>query len=276
MSALIRLGWIQLLLWIGLGFQTSLPANAARAGLAGLASVVPGLGQAFNGNPWEGLTWFGTTVGLFFSGNGYAQQVGYDLWQYNMYDAYRDAQPANDRYKDHNVLQNYIATFNPYHLIDPIGAPIVAYGAIAGYRNQFEGVRRPLWIPYYAFVGLGEEALFRGFLFPALSHGLGTVFGAVTSSAAFSLFHFTNGAGALQPFPLLVRFVAGLLFCWQVHRNEYDLRNNIFAHSWYDIFVAPGSPSGVVAPAPGGSLEAKSSPPSLGQFEFHWGVKFYF
>jgi membrane protease YdiL (CAAX protease family) len=184
-------------------------------------------------------------VGLYFSGGPVARQIGYDLWQYNMYDAYRDAKPAIRRYKDHNVFQNYVATFNPANLWDPIGAPIFATGAVIGAGNNYAGIRNPTYIAYYGFVGMGEEALFRGFMFPALSDWLGTFTGAVVSSAAFSLFHATNGSGALGAGPLTFRFIGGMLFAWQAHRNSYDLRKNIFAHSWWDVFVGPGSPDGV-------------------------------
>ncbi len=218
------------------------------AGAIGLASIIPGLGQVINGDVLEGAGWFVTTVGLFFSGSPVLGQVGYDIWQYNMFDAYRDAKPSIHRYKDHNVFINYLSVFNPLNIIDPIGAPLVAYGALVGSsRNHFAGVRNPTYIPYFAFVGLGEEGLFRGFLFPALSDVFGTIPGAVVSSAMFSLFHVTNGRGALAPAVLGFRFILGMLFCWQVHLNKYDLRKNIFAHAWYDIFIAPGSPAGVKA-----------------------------
>ena len=221
-----------------------MPAKTqAAAGATGLLSVVPGLGQVVNGDTLEGAGWFVTSVGLFFSGNAVMSQIGYDIWQYNMYDAYRDARPSIGRYKNHNVAQNYIATFNPLNVVDPIGAPIFGVGAALGTRNSYAGIRNPTYIPYYAFVGLGEEGLFRGFLFPAFSDLFGTVPGAVVSSALFSVFHFTNGKGALGAGPLTFRFLAGMLFAWQTHRNKYDLRKSIFAHAWFDIFVGPGSPN---------------------------------
>jgi hypothetical protein len=224
---------------------TSTRAEATGAGVAGFLSIVPGLGQVANGDALEGAGWFITTTGLFFSGNKILGQVGYDLWQYNMYDAYRDAKPTNRRYQDHNVFQNYFATFNPLNIIDPIGAPVVGLGAVVGSRNHYKGIRNPTYIPYFGFIGLGEEGLFRGFLFPGFSEVMGTVPSAIFTSALFALFHITNGKGALGAGPLTSRFVMGLLFCWQVHLNDYDLRKSIFAHAWWDIFVAPGSPRGV-------------------------------
>lgn len=231
-------------------FSTVMPvpkAHAVDAGVAGLLSIVPGLGQVANGDTLEGGAWFVTTVGLFVAGGPVMRQIGYDIWQYNMYDAYRDAGPSIKRYAKHNVFENYIATFNPLNVIDPIGAPIFAVGAIAGSRNNYAGIRNPTYIPYYAFVGMGEEGLFRGFLFPAFSDVIGTVPGAIVSSALFSLFHITNGPGALGAGPLTSRFIMGLLFSWQTHRNKYDLRKSIFAHAWWDVFVGPGSPDGVKA-----------------------------
>lgn len=211
------------------------------AGVSGLLSIVPGLGQTANGDFPEGLAWFGSVLALFVMPSPITRQIGYDLWQYNMYDAYRDAGPSNRRVTRYNVAQNYIAAFNPLNIIDPIGAPIVGVGAMWGSRNGYAGLRNPSYIPYYAFVGLGEEGLFRGFLFPALSDWISTFPSAVVSSAMFSLFHITNGKEALAPAALSSRFVLGMLFCWQAHRNKYDLRKNIFAHAWYDVFVAPGS-----------------------------------
>lgn len=214
-------------------------------GVSGLLSIVPGLGQVANGDVLEGGGWFITTIGLYFSGNKILSQFGYDIWQYNMYDAYRDTGPHN--HANNNVFANYVATFNPANIADPIGAPIFGLGAALGSKNKYAGIRNPTYIPYYAIVGMGEEGLFRGFLFPALSEWVGTFPGAVVSSALFSLFHITNGKGALGVAPLTQRFVMGLLFSWQTHRNRYDLRKSIFAHSWWDVFVGPSTPADVKA-----------------------------
>lgn len=232
---------LTLFLALSILFTPTVASAKPAAGVSGALSIIPGLGQVANGEPLEGLAWFSSVVGLVIAGGPVAGQIGFDLWQYNMYDAYRDAGPSIGRFAEHNVAQNYIATFNPLNIVDPIGAPIVAVGAVAGTRNKYRGLRNPTYIPYYAFVGLGEEGLFRGFLFPAFSDVIGTVPGALVSSALFSLFHITNGPEALRVFPLAQRFIMGMLFCWQVHRNQYDLRHSIFAHAWFDVFVGPGS-----------------------------------
>jgi len=211
-------------------------ARAASPGLTGTLSLVPGLGQLTNGNGWEGLGWLSSVVLLYGSGNSTLSQVGYDLWMYNMYDAYRDARAPLAA--PHNLFQNYTAFLNPLNLLDPIGAPIVAFGARAGAGTGYPSLRRPQEVAMYGFVGLGEEALFRGFLFPSFSQTLSSKWlGAITSSAVFALSHATNGRQDLAASPMLQRFIGGMLFCWQLDRNRYDLRKNIFAHAWYDILV---------------------------------------
>jgi len=214
-------------------------AEALWPGAAGALSVVPGLGQASQGNVLEGLGWLGTVVGLYGSGNSAMAQIGFDLWMYNMYDAYRDARPPSAA--DHNVFQNYFAAFNPLNLADSVGAPLVAYGAVAGSAGGYPALRRPASIVTYGFVGMGEEGLYRGFLFPSLSQLTSSrIAGALLSSAVFSVSHATGGSSNLQSSPLIQRFLGGLLFCWQADRNRYDLRKNIFAHAWYDILVDTG------------------------------------
>ncbi len=166
-----------------------------------------------------------------------------------MYDAYRDARPSSGRISQENVFQNEIASFNPTNIFDPYGAPLVMYGVYAGRGTGYPALRRPIKILEYSFAGLGEEGLFRGFLFPGLSDVFGSkIIGAITSSALFSYAHAINGASSLTPSALITRFLGGLLFCAQADRNRYDLRKNIFAHAWYDIFVDDGGPLKEIRP----------------------------
>lgn len=231
----------KLIIIIILTFTPKLSFGVA-AGLAGTASIIPGLGQVLDGEPLEGLSWFAVVVGTIGSGNALISQAGFDLLQYNMYDAYRDAKPTINRYTQYSVFQNYLATFNPVNLFDPIGAPIVGLGAAAGAHNHYPATKYGTSYPYYAFVGLGEEGLFRGFLFPAFSDVFNSkFFGAFTSSAIFSFVHVTGGRKNLGGFILIERFLLGMLFCWQADNNKYDLRHGIFAHAWFDILVEKGS-----------------------------------
>lgn len=236
------------------------PAHAVGAGLAGTMSLVPGMGQIAAGNTWEGLAWFAGLGGglayIYLGGaNAYRfrtpgdvegtsfpilPQAIFNLWMYNMYDAYRHAKPQSRKVSETWLLGHFAANLNPLNLIDPIGAPIIAGGLGATVYYKFSPVKdwtRPV---FFSFVGLGEEALFRGFLFPAFSDFLGSNWaGAILSSAMFSAAHGINGGEALKPGPLAFRFGFGMLFCWQVHRNRYNLNKSIFAHTWYDVLVTP-------------------------------------
>ena len=88
---------------------------------------------------------------------------------------------------------------------------------------------------------MGEEALFRGFLFPALSTTFNSkVVGAITSSLLFSLFHITNGASDMEH-NFAQRFAMGCIFSFEADRNKYDLRHQIFAHSWIDVINESGA-----------------------------------
>lgn len=204
-------------------------------GVSGLLSIVPGLGQVANGDGLEGLGYFAASAGLFFGGrkDSAMRHIGFDIWMYNMYDAYRDA-GAKDTSKE-NIFQNYIANFNPLNIIDPIGGSFVVFAAASnGKADHLKGTPRSLGgrIAYYSFVGFGEEALFRGFLFPGISHLFSSkIVGAILSSVIFSAAHREFGSA------FTARFLMGLAFCGQVYLNKFDLRKNIFAHTWYDVLV---------------------------------------
>jgi membrane protease YdiL (CAAX protease family) len=161
-----------------------------------------------------------------------------------MYDAYRDAGPSHST--NYNVAENYIAFLNPLNLIDPFSVGFVGIGAIAGRNSKNRtrmGPRSPvLGAFFYGFVGLGEEGLFRGFLFPGFSDLFDSyVAGAVTSSILFSVSHLTNKQAFYHSATgLSFLFLAGMVFCWQTHYNHFDLRHSIFAHAWYDFLVDYG------------------------------------
>ena len=218
------------------------PATAAPSpGVAGTLSLVPGLGQIASGKPFEGLAWFAVIGGgLFLSPRGQAWPATafYDLWMYNIYDAYRDA--GARKAAKHNVLQNYLSAFNPLNLIDPIGAPLLAFKGLTPSSGAQIGPDQKILVPFaMGFVALGEEGLFRGFLFPGFSDILSSdILGGITSSVAFAAAHGLydgQSSYAFRPSVFSMRTALGLLMAWQTHRNEYDLRKSIFAHTWFDV-----------------------------------------
>ena len=219
-------------------FESPKPCLAS-AGWVGLSSAIPGVGQTINGNPLEGLGYLVSTIYLMSSKSAVVKSMGFDLWMYNMYDAYRDARPSGSAFSDQNIFQNLSAPFYPPNFLDWRGATLVAAGAAAGAHQQYPALKKPELIAKYAFVGFGEEALFRGFVLPSFTdsfHSKG--WGIVLSSAVFSVAHAATGDGsALAPSVLVVRWILGMWLAWQADSNKYDLRKNIFAHAWYDVLV---------------------------------------
>ncbi len=217
------------------------PASATAPGVAGTLSLVPGLGQVSNGDVGEGLLWFVTTVGLFVMPSKYMSDIGFKLWEYNMYDAYRDAGPQGAAKQ--TVFANYLGFINPLNIADPVGLGILGYGtaraltakstASLGPRNKLGGAF------YYGFVGLGEEGLFRGFLFPGFSSIFSSKFvGATVSSVLFSLSHLTNSQSYYHSVGGLTElFALGMALCWETNNNHNDLRHGIFTHAWYDFII---------------------------------------
>lgn len=240
-----RLSQVILLFFISFQFESFFHTDAAFAkpapAVAGIASMlVPGLGQMLNGDEYEGLLWTGASL-LFFHPDGYVSNAGFNLWMYNQYDAYRDA-GAQGAAK-HSVFENYLANINPLNIVDLIGLPTVGFAAGYGYTQGGYPAFNRWEIPIsYGFVGLGEEALFRGFYFHGMSRLFGSEWvGAILSSLGFAAAHAISGPENLELNPMSQRFGFGMLMCWMTSRNKYDLRKNIFAHSWYDIFIDRGN-----------------------------------
>lgn len=226
---------------------SSLAPRSARAvapGVAGTLSIVPGLGQAINGDVAEGAVWFTSVLALMLQKNSNVANIGFKLWEYQLYDAYRDA-GARDTAK-HNVLQNYVAAFNPVNIANPISLGTLGYAGVRTWlapKTEVSGPKNPaLNALFYGFVGLGEEGLFRGFLFPGFSHLFDSYLaGAIVSSAAFSLSHLTNeGAYYHSALGLTELFLFGMVMSWQTYKKKFDLRESIFTHAWYDIIIDYG------------------------------------
>ena len=237
-----KLKFIFILLGIMGGTSSTAFAKVAPE-LAGTLSVVPGLGQVANGQVLEGLAWFMSSMVLLGSADRNLSTVGFKIWSYNLYDAYKDA--GGSETTQHSALSNYLAFVNPVNLLDAYTIPTLGVqGAIAtqtaGKNKAKLGPNSPLWGAFYfGFVGWGEEGLFRGFLYPAFSKGLHSHFwGATVSSALFSLSHLTNTNSYYHSTRgQLILFLWGMLWCAQASHNAYDLRHNIFSHAWFDIIT---------------------------------------
>ncbi|EQC47509.1 CPBP family intramembrane glutamic endopeptidase [Bacteriovorax sp. Seq25_V] len=228
--------------------NTSVRAQAYQ----GLSSIIPGLGQSMNGSHWEGASYFVSSVGLLSMKDPKLRTLGLNIAFYSMYDAWRDAggTPSN---RESFIFYDYAQMFNPLNASDSIA---VGFLSLAAYNRStardhaiedaereddqeklYRLLRTDAWKSIFTFaaVGMGEEALFRGFLFPSMSSTVGIWGGAIFSSALFAFAHV--GATTEEN---IGRTIMGLAFCWQYHRNNYNLNSNIFTHAWYDqILVGP-------------------------------------
>ncbi|OIQ16058.1 MAG: hypothetical protein BM556_15470 [Bacteriovorax sp. MedPE-SWde] len=217
----------------------------------GFAGFIPGLGQVTNGNYWEALGYLTSIVGFSSQKDPKLKTVGLNIWFYSMYDAWRDAggSPAE---KNTPMLLHYAQTFNPLNIWDPIGATLIGVAAESrteARKEYYQEAKKSGDTEYihrwhntemwkstltFAAVGMGEEAFFRGFLFTGFSRFMGTWSGAAVSSLMFGFAHVGNRQENFG------RSLIAMLFCWQYHRNNYELGKNIFAHAWFDqILVGP-------------------------------------
>lgn len=98
------------------------------------------------------------------------------------------------------------------------------------------------YYPPVAFpIGIGEEALFRGYLQSQLSETFNPVAGIIFSSIAFGAAHIPNAQG-MEPdeqrryytygIPLITAF--GAYFGWLTYKNR-SLQESVALHSWYDF-----------------------------------------
>ncbi len=83
---------------------------------------------------------------------------------------------------------------------------------------------------YTSYVaGTGEEAFFRGWMYPVLYQNTGSHFTSnLIQGTAFGFAHGPN-----PYFQLAFGFYSG----WLTERNNFDLREAIFIHAWWDFWV---------------------------------------
>lgn len=85
-------------------------------------------------------------------------------------------------------------------------------------------------------VAVGEESFFRGFINNGLSDSLGEGWGLFLSSAIFGLAH--EGIGGQATAGQATLF--GLYLGWIQQRNDYDIREGVAIHFWWDFLVSLG------------------------------------
>lgn len=248
-----------------------LPKPYKSAALAGGLSIVPGLGHLYLGDRTTGSILFLTTTGSLATGAGLRRFSSYNpagsiasaSWMYGFYAAYRDARAYNGPSyysfpmpKDDFAELAY-APFNFSVLKKPEvwGGLLGAFaGALAiGYvsslwKEEIPEMATPVFRlarPLTAFsVGIGEEALFRGFFQSILSEALTPVGGIAFSSLLFGAAHIPNAfySSSVESqrlyytfgIPFITSF--GLYFGWMTYRNQ-SLQESVALHSWYDFIL---------------------------------------
>lgn len=85
--------------------------------------------------------------------------------------------------------------------------------------------------------GVGEEAMFRGWMFPLFVESFGSSFwGNMAQSTIFAAAHLSSD----NRFPM-PQFLAGYYFAWLSQRNNWTLQESIFIHTWWDVIVFTAS-----------------------------------
>lgn len=85
--------------------------------------------------------------------------------------------------------------------------------------------------------GVGEEAFFRGFLFPYLATSTGSDFwGNILSSVVFGAAHISDD----NEFPV-IQTLFGMYDAYLTKRNNWSIQESTFIHFWWDVLVFAGA-----------------------------------
>jgi hypothetical protein len=81
--------------------------------------------------------------------------------------------------------------------------------------------------------GVGEEAMFRGYLFPVFRQAFDSYWWSNGLQAAiFGAMHYSS----YNQFPI-AQTVMGFYLGWMTHRNGYSIRESAFLHTWWDVLA---------------------------------------
>lgn len=113
-------------------------------------------------------------------------------------------------------------------------------GGLIYYHNHEGSLSRPLTVSDGLFsagasynAGVGEEALFRGYLMMNLRESWGSDFWSNTATATvFALAHLSDHNK--YPWP---QFIMGFYFGWMTQANSWTLAEGIFLHTWWDVLA---------------------------------------
>ncbi|MFW5947815.1 MAG: CPBP family intramembrane glutamic endopeptidase [Gemmatimonadota bacterium] len=235
------------------------------------STMVPGLGQYIDGAYLAGAAYTGAFVAGVALGPEIANgdvdtgdpwpraardQAGYQVVHsaftaqlLSGWDAFQRAVPALQRDGKYDFLTTrenvgdlLTAPFDMEFLGRPTTWAYLAYtGVVTGIvlAHRESGTEYEPFRPHDAGfagalsynAGVGEEALFRGWLLPMLHQKTGQRFWLANGIQA-SLFGRAHGANGT-----LFHVLSGLYKGWVTQRNDWSIRESIFHHFWYDVAV---------------------------------------
>ncbi len=141
--------------------------------------------------------------------------------------------------KDEDTGDLLKAPFEFEHILKPtsyIPLGLLAAFIAAGWNEEprhFRGKDAAFSLGVSYNAGVGEEALFRGYMMPALMNSLENEFwsNAITS-VTFAALHISSD----NPYPLS-QLALGYYFGWLTQKNNWTLAESIFIHTWWDVLV---------------------------------------
>lgn len=113
-----------------------------------------------------------------------------------------------------------------------VGAGLVAAVLSVSKYNRVTGIDLALTGPISYQAGVGEEAMFRGWMYPVLYEKTSPWFANAVQSSIFAAAHLsaTNKAPVFQ-------FAAGWYLAYLTRSNNFNLSQSIFLHAWWDVFA---------------------------------------
>jgi membrane protease YdiL (CAAX protease family) len=239
----------------------------------GLSTLFPGLGHLYlNENKVAGGLIGSASAGLglaIFSFPSYeistTSLITFEsIWSYGIYAAYRDVRSYNgsSRYSYQMPTDSFadlsLSPIRARILKKPevwggfLGALALAIGTSYWIYPEEAHIRlsteRSIPTPLIALpVGIGEEALFRGYLQSLLSESFNPWVGITLSSLAFGAAHIPN-AQMLEKehrwryysFSLPLITTLGAYFGWMTYKNR-SLQESVALHTWYDFTLFAAS-----------------------------------
>lgn len=225
--------------------------------------IIPGLGHAYLKDFKTASCVFGTSLaGYGAILNRHTSELGMVIVSntlfYELYSSYRDVRLINQNigYKyqmpTDSFLDLCLAPFNYKVLKKPEvwGGLLADFAVVLGVGYLMDkldkNISRKISLkdasPLMAFpVGIGEEAMFRGFMQSALSERFSPKGGIALSSIAFGAAHIPNAYGLPKSerksyYAVAVPYItlAGAYYGWVTYRNN-SLKESVALHTWYDF-----------------------------------------